>query len=199
VASQWCLGVIVFGVGGTIAYMLVFNRRARQGLHDLVCGTYVVRLQGALVAGFPSTPRFHLVVSSVLVGVLVVGGIVAAYFATTGSLVRLHAIREALRQDTRFFSVGVQDFTFHATGRKTVRSLQIQVWFRGVPSSVERSQVTTELAREVLRVAGSVNEYDLLVVSLSSAYDLGIASGSMQYVDSQPPAVWRQRTSESAR
>ena len=37
------LGVIVFGVGGSTLYLMVFNRRTRQGLHDLAVGSYVIR------------------------------------------------------------------------------------------------------------------------------------------------------------
>ena len=33
---------IAFGIGGSTFYLLVFNRRTRQGLHDVAMGTYVV-------------------------------------------------------------------------------------------------------------------------------------------------------------
>lgn len=198
VAAQWCLTVIVFGFGGAITYMLVFNRTARQSLHDIACGTHVVHLGGTPMAGFPSTPRLHFVVSGVLVGVIALGGIVAAYLATTGSFARLLAIQEALRDDSRFFSVVVQDNTLRAPER-SFRSLEVRLWYRGVLPDAERPRMMNEVARRILRSTSDINQYDYVGVGLLSAYDLGIASGSMLHGDRQPPLVWQQRTSATPR
>jgi uncharacterized RDD family membrane protein YckC len=35
--------LILFGFGGAIVYLFIFNRRTRQSLHDLVMGTFVTR------------------------------------------------------------------------------------------------------------------------------------------------------------
>jgi len=35
--------VLVFGFGGSIIYLIIFNRRTRQSLHDLIVGSYVVK------------------------------------------------------------------------------------------------------------------------------------------------------------
>jgi uncharacterized RDD family membrane protein YckC len=37
------VGFILFGFGGAIVYLYMFNRRTRQSLHDLVAGTFVTR------------------------------------------------------------------------------------------------------------------------------------------------------------
>jgi hypothetical protein len=37
------IGFILFGFGGAIVYLYVFNRRTQQSLHDLVVGTFVTR------------------------------------------------------------------------------------------------------------------------------------------------------------
>lgn len=198
VVLQWCLAVIVFGVGSALVYTVLFNRAARQGLHDLACGTYVVHLRATPIGRFPSTPRLHVAVAAVLVGVVPVGGIVAAYFATTGSFAGPLSIQRALLHDTRFFSVSVQDNTLHAPGA-SFRSLEVQVWYRGVPPDAERSRVMNDVAREVLRSAPHINQYDFLAVGLLSAYDIGIASGSVLRGDRQPPSVWQQRVSEPTR
>ena len=46
--APWRLlqSVVVFGLGGALAYLYAFNRRTRQTLHDLVTGTYVLEAGG---------------------------------------------------------------------------------------------------------------------------------------------------------
>ena len=36
--------ILVFGVGGSIIYLIVFNRRNRRSLHDLLASTYVMKV-----------------------------------------------------------------------------------------------------------------------------------------------------------
>jgi uncharacterized RDD family membrane protein YckC len=57
----YTIGFVIFGFGGAIIYLYVFNRRTRQSLHDLLVGSFVTKttLQGE-VAG--SVWRPHLVV-----------------------------------------------------------------------------------------------------------------------------------------
>jgi uncharacterized RDD family membrane protein YckC len=56
----WFSSLIIFGLGGAIFYTMVFNRKARQGIHDLLVGTYVVHLPGKPIQAFPTTSRIHL-------------------------------------------------------------------------------------------------------------------------------------------
>ncbi len=42
---SWLIVFLVFGVGISIGYLLLFNRRTRQSLHDLAVGAYVVYRQ----------------------------------------------------------------------------------------------------------------------------------------------------------
>jgi uncharacterized RDD family membrane protein YckC len=44
--TSWLLVFLVFGVGLSIVYLLLFNRRTRQSLHDLAVGAYVVSNKG---------------------------------------------------------------------------------------------------------------------------------------------------------
>lgn len=51
---------IIFGIGGAIIYLYVFNRKTRQSLHDLVVGTFVVKAPNAVPVGFTFIWRGHL-------------------------------------------------------------------------------------------------------------------------------------------
>ena len=68
------ISFIIFGVGGVTMYLVFFNRRTRQGLHDLAVGSYVA---DAHVAG-PLKPQpiwnGHWVILGSLLVLLVVLG-----------------------------------------------------------------------------------------------------------------------------
>ena len=50
-----------------------------------------------------------------------------------------------------------------------------------------------EIASVVLSSGIDLDQYDGLRIGITSAFDLGIASGSETSGDAQPLAVWRQR------
>ena len=64
---------VVFVWGGAIVYLFLFNRRTRQSLHDLICGTFVVRKK----AGGRSSSPANLEDSFGRSGHLVRGSVVA--------------------------------------------------------------------------------------------------------------------------
>jgi hypothetical protein len=38
---SFLVSLVIFGVGGATIYLVLFNRRTRQGIHDLAVGSYV--------------------------------------------------------------------------------------------------------------------------------------------------------------
>lgn len=198
-ALRWLLIIIVFGVGAAILYTMVFNRRTRQGLHDLVCGTYVVHLTGKPIETFPQTAKIHRVVAGALVVFAVVVATVASfigsYIVSVTMLASIYELYQTLQTDSRFFTVSVNDNTLFSSQGTTVHSLQIQVWYKGVPSNEERVKVMNDIARIALDNADDIEQYDLLRISVTSAYDLGVATGNITFGDSQPIEVWRERVS----
>jgi uncharacterized RDD family membrane protein YckC len=198
---QWLGGVIVFGVGGAILYTMIFNRRARQGLHDLICDTYVVRLSGEPVASFPKTGRVHWVLAGALVTLAAVAGAVGSVFAPSivgrTGLAPLVQLSQRLKADDRFFSVGANDLTVESSqGARHI--LQVDVWYKGRASNAEADEIMKGLAKVVLESTEDVDRYDLLRFTVRSAFDLGIASSNFGRNDGEPPAVWRQRLGTGA-
>lgn len=199
---QWIVAVTIFGVGGAVLYTMVFNRRTRQGLHDLICGTYVLHLTGEPIEVLPRTARVHLVICGVLTVLVVVGATTAGRLGprtiSATRLASLSRLQQALQADTRFFGVGVTDNTLYAYQAKPVRSLQIQAWYKGVPPEGERVRIVSDVARVALANAENLNQYDVLSIGVVSAFDIGIASGYTAIGDRQPVAVWQQRVSAAS-
>jgi uncharacterized RDD family membrane protein YckC len=102
------ISVIVFGVGITVVYTMIFNRSGRQGIHDLICRTYVIRLKGEPIESFPESTRRHWVISGVLtvIAVIIVVALSAAYNGVLAPIMGIDQLEKAqktLQTDDRFF------------------------------------------------------------------------------------------------
>ena len=200
--ATWLIIVIVFGLGITIIYTMIFNRSGKQGIHDLICGTYVVNLKGVPVESFPKTAKIHFLVSGSLVALSLLLTLVLAflswYWASEKPLATVYSVYQTLQSDNRFFSVGVNDNTFYEMNGQTTRSLRVQVWYKGTPSNEERVAAMNDIAKTVLDSESNLDQYDRLIIGVTSAFDLGIESANFTSGDAQPPELWRRRVSNQA-
>jgi hypothetical protein len=198
---NWLVGIIVFGGIVTIAYTMLFNRGSRQGIHDLVCGTYVVRLRGEGIEAFPIAAKKHWIVSGTLVAtvIMIIPGMLI-FRGTVISKIGLSDIvytQEILNNDSRFHTAGVQYNTTRiiagnvTPAGSTIRSIIVEVWYKGAPSNQERSRVITDISKVVLENVDNIDQYDNLRIIVRSTYDLGIASGNKKYITSKSIDEWR--------
>jgi uncharacterized RDD family membrane protein YckC len=137
---SWLLAFLVFGVGFSIVYLLLFNRRTRQSLHDLAVGAYVVTKPGY----FPGQSGRVWPGHFAAVGLIVLTATVALpYFgqrlASSLPFATLRSVQQALQQDpdVRHASalVGVSKFfgkdgSATTTGRPTASGRSIAVVIR---------------------------------------------------------------------
>ncbi|OGO29033.1 MAG: hypothetical protein A2136_09140 [Chloroflexi bacterium RBG_16_54_11] len=196
--SSWLLSVLLFGLGGAILYTMVFNRITRQGLHDLLLGTYVVYLPGEPVETYPTSSRLHWTVSGVWIGIVALGTLVITIIAPSiiskTPLESVNNLYDLLQEDPRFFTVGVTDQTsFVSDGRKS-RALVITAWYKGEFGEEEGKQIIDEIAKIVLENASDIDRYDGMQVTLTSAFDLGIASGHYSIWFAHSIEDWRKET-----
>jgi hypothetical protein len=166
-----------------------------------VCGTYVVHLAGNPIEMFPQTAKIHRTISAGLVVLAVVLAsmmivIRPAIFSNT-MFASLNVLYQNLQTDERFFTVGVNDNRVYSNQGKTIHLLQVNVWCKGKLSTEQTTIVMRDVARVVLEHADNVDQYDLLRIGVTSAYDLGIASGNFTINDGEPIDVWRGRVTGS--
>lgn len=189
--------VIFLGLGGSILYTMVFNRGTRQGLHDLICGTYVVHMAGQPVEAFPKAARIHWIISGVIVGLSVVllgvGYWVAPTFKQQPALAVPLKLYEILKTDDRFISMGVQDQMFYSNRSVPQHLLIIQGWYKGKISLKSSDALMTELAGVVMENVPEIDTYDGIKITLTSAYDLGIASAHISFSRAYSIEDWRKK------
>ena len=196
---------IVFGGGLALIYGLVFNRRTRQGIHDLVVSSYVTKtplLSGAIA---PPTPRIHITISYGLVGL----GLV---LALTGDLLlrnpsvfsilepdeweEIQQLQTILLSSDEFFSVGVQRTNRQLVGNPgVIKDLNIQVWVK--QPCVRNQDDCLELSKRIAKIA--FEEYDEIEqlsgmrVSVINAFDLGLARGDLTFQNAWSIEDWNEQ------
>jgi hypothetical protein len=99
---------------------------------------------------------------------------------------------DILQDDPRFFTVGVNDQTFYGSNGKTGRSLNITVWYKGKISENERDEVVSSIVKTVLDNEKNINDYNGIRVNVTSAYDVGIASGHLNFWVANSIEGWRK-------
>jgi len=189
--------IIIFGLGSAVLYTMIFNKGTRQGLHDLICKTYVAFLKGNSIERFPISSKIHWIISGVLVFLTLImipiGNLLSSRIIPKAALTQLAPLYQVLQNDSRFFSASVNDNRFYSSNGQALHILQIQVWNKGRTGSNEREALLSEIAEITIGNIENIDQYDLLKITITSAYDLLVASGNVSYSDSEKISTWRDR------
>jgi uncharacterized RDD family membrane protein YckC len=191
--------VMVAGVGGAVVTTMIFNRRSRQGLHDMLTDTYVLRVGGMPVAALPKASRRQWILSGAMMSfsvLLIIGLWILAPRIMQSNLERITNLQNALESDRRFFTAGVIDETFY--DQKRTHMLRLNVWIKGLPQESTRTVVMNEIAGLALTKVRDIDRFDLVRIDLNSAYDFGIAWGNTSHYDAETVRTWRERVGTRA-
>jgi hypothetical protein len=175
---------------------MIFNLKARQGIHDLLLGTYVVHLPEKPIKSFPTTPRIHWLVTSAWIGLVAIGTLVMSLLAPSliskTPLAPVMSLYNILQDDPRFFTVGVNSNTFYGSSGKTSHSLIITVWYKGKLAENDRKEVVESIVKTVLENTENIDDYDGIQVKITSAYDIGIAKANLTISFGNSIEDWRK-------
>ena len=187
-------GVVTVGVGGALLYTLIFNDGPRQGLHDLLCRTYVVKPDGEPQAAFPKTAYIHKLLSATWVGLTV---IVMFLLSLNGpadmakpSAAAMESIGRELRADPRYFTVDVRDQTITPENDTPYRALVVEVWTVGQLPDDQRWETGKSIAGLVMKELKGAKEFDQIQVNVTYGYDISIASYRSGFWYSNPVDEW---------
>lgn len=186
---SWLTGLLVVGLGAALAYSILANVEAKQGLHDFVCGTFVVDTTTMPVDEFPQTDRYHWYVCGGLMAVAAISfgawNAIPTPVEVATPLEDIRGLRQVLGADPRFFATKA-DITF-----MYVSTLYVEAWYPGVPSEAEQQQLRLELARMAMENVERVYQFEYISIKVRSGYDLGIAAGGVSSEEIHWPSVWR--------
>jgi uncharacterized RDD family membrane protein YckC len=191
------VSVIVFGGGLAILYLLVFNERTGQSLHDLAVGSYVVPT-GIETAAKPRMWAGHYAVVALILTLIGAG-----FFLLTRVVENLipketfrdiFQARDALMREPEVATAAVmtgQQAFFGAAGKRVSTGVTVIVRVN------RRIQNQEEEARKLVRVLlGSYPDAatkDSITMTLVEGYDLGIASWYSRWAFNHSTEEWRRQ------
>jgi uncharacterized RDD family membrane protein YckC len=187
------LTVITFGMGGAILYLLLFNRRTKQGLHDVAAGTYVADASKTGTLHLQPIWKIHWVILGSLFLIFSVGGaILSSKLTRSGPFPQLVEDIRLIEGIEGVQAAGVQDLTWTnwGSGEKTTIFV-INVYWTG--KSDEDEAFADQVSKLILGRDAKVREHDQLRVTLIRGYDLGIAHTQVAHTYQHTPAEWNVR------
>ena len=160
-ASHFLAGAIGLG----IAYFLLFNRQTRQGLHDLIAGTFVVKKGGAPVVINGPLPRVHWYVLGGLYALLAV--VISVQTASQRrQVLAFERLEEQLRQ--------IEAFDHVRRLEESGKTLQLGVQLKRPPESFDAVQ--RRVAGIALSAYPGIDQMEQMEVTVAWNCDLGILS-----------------------
>ncbi len=172
---MFLLTLIVFGMGGMLFYLYIFNRRTRQSIHDLAAKTLVVQ---NIEGGRPYQPgvwKGHYVVAISLVALIVGGGLFGVSALTkTGTFPEMLTLQQELmaKPDIQAASV-VSGTTYNSEGQTTHTAVTVVVSDKQMMSE----EVAGDIVSSTFSFCPSSKSKNLLKVTITYGYDIGISTG----------------------
>lgn len=189
--SGLLIGLIIFGLGGAIVYLFIFNRRTRQSLHDLAVGSYVIKASSPGPGPVPGAWKGHLaIIGGWLLAVSVLLVVIAPRLARSETFAGMGELqRQVERLDmVRFASVKVGE---SRGGQGKSRFLQVNaVLFEPY---AEFEELIDRIAATVFNFYPKASELDQVSVTLAYGYDIGIASKWQYRQAGHAPGEWKQK------
>jgi hypothetical protein len=205
------VSVVVFGLGGTTVYLVIFNRHARQGIHDLAVGSCVADADKNGPLKIEPIWRVHWAILGLFLVVYFLGTVVLGdKLSQWGLFPQLLTDARVVEGMEGVQAAGVQDLSQTAldSGEKT-KTLVINVYWTG--KSVDKQVLAThsagnfkenwasnqpfadQVGRLIIKHDPTVKDHDLLKVVVIRGYDLGIAHVHVSYYYQHTPAEWNAR------
>jgi uncharacterized RDD family membrane protein YckC len=182
------LSVIGLCMAVATIYLYLFNRNTRQSLHDLICGTYVVRqnLEGPVYTEKVSKSHYIVLIIIAVIGLSL--PFVFISMVPKVSLRRLINLQEKLTTLHQVSSTYVSEGVISSSG-KFSKYIGVTVFLRN-PTDSE------DVAKNTAKIILSVPEFarkDLIRVLTTYGYDIGIWSYYNRRDFTQTPKEWMEQ------
>jgi uncharacterized RDD family membrane protein YckC len=191
------VGIALFGLGGSIVYLFLFNRRTRQSLHDLAVKSYVVHT-GAEEDEKPQMWRGHYVVVACILLLAAAISFVGPRLGKLAGFSEILTTYEAVCREPEVASAQVMAPTTYFTSTKGNRtSSGVTVNIRLNQRMADKETLGRKFARIVLETYPKAGAKDFITISFSEGYDIGIASWFLNHGFNYSPAQWREKIDAS--
>lgn len=188
------LSIVIFGVGGTVIYLFLFNRPTRRSLHDFIAGSIVVR-KGTEALASPRLWRGHLAILAGIWALFMVVGILAGVIANQLGMSDLRRVLEAVESSSSVRSAGV--FSGRSWGPQGGGTyFKVTALLSDRPTSFEHA--ADDIAAVVFEEYPQVMQTDELWIGIAYGYDIGIARSYRTLNMVLRPQEWLDRLGTGA-
>ncbi len=191
----YILSLLVFGFGLSIVYLFVFNRNTRQSLHDIITGTYVVRKNSESSEALKPIWPLHYAITGVLMVLSLLAPIFMGQIIQGEFFSELLKTRERIQNVPQVVNATIQDgqstFSEISGESKTTTYLSAQVVINN--QNIEDEELAARIANVILETHKDAIQRNLIQVSLTYGYDIGIASKWTRYRYSFSPEYWLEK------
>jgi uncharacterized RDD family membrane protein YckC len=189
----YLLGLVVFGLPAVTIYLMLFNRRTRQGLHDLAAGSYVADADKSGALAVLPMWKGHWAVLGILVVVGVVGGkVLEAKLMSLADFPAMLADARVVENMDHVQSAGVSDSTWTSSSSGEKRRIYVVTVFWSGTQNQEEG-LAKQVASRILENNPRVADRDLLRIVVVRGYDLGIAYAQRSDPFEDSPAGWKAK------
>ncbi len=192
---------VTFGLGFSTLYLLAFNRRTRQGVHDLAVGSFVVN---SATSGSPDAGPIRPAHLWAVGGIVTIIGLTALLVAIGAESNRREGYVSQKSKDEQLIqrisgvrSADVMLWRPHPDGgafRELLlrdKPATIIIQYAGDP--VSRQAAANQAAGIVLKCDPRAQKGSLIRILVGQSYDLGISSGNNYQSFTRTPAQWQER------
>lgn len=195
----YLIGFVLFGLGGAIIYLYVFNRRTRQSLHDLIVGSFVTKTSppGEVIG---SIWRPHLVVVGVWLMAVVGLSVAMTGLSQKGVFPGLLDVQKAIQASGKVHMATVnvgKSWQIVNGSRSEATYFHSNAIWKQRPEDEESA--ARSVASMILHNYPDIADKDVLTVNITYGYDIGIARAWKSNTFSHSPSEWQRMLGETSR
>jgi len=186
------IALVVFGIGGAIIYLYLFNRRTRQSLHDLFVGTFVVKTSPKSHVRTPPVWKPHLIVVGIWFLIVLSALFILPRLMQKGVFPELLALQQSIESSgyVQAATVSVGKNWTSSEGAKMERTyLASMAFWKNQPDDLEAA--SKKIAAIILKDYPDIMTKDILSVTVSYGYDIGFASMGEHQTFQHTPQEWK--------
>jgi len=188
--------MIIFTLLLGIIIMYCFNKGTRQSIHDILVGSYVASVvRTETPAVLPSVTRYAYYIWGgfmvVIIGISLL--FTKAESSSLGSVLNLH---KSLSRIDGVIHAGISNNarTVYGKEKSVTHSIQATLWVAKLPKDLndfEKEKTVRLTAKTILEEEPTINNIDLIVITLVRGFNIGIAKSNFSYSIGKTPDEWR--------
>lgn len=184
--------IILASIAIGVVVIYIFNKQTRQSLHDLVVGTYVATTdRNEEPALLPTMTKIPFYVFGGLV-TLMFGAEIFTATRKAPELKNVLSIYSKVSDIDGVLEATVIEKTSYVNDSKTT-AYEANLWVQNLPKGdLENDKVVRAVVQTILDNANSIDSFDVISISMTREFNIGIASQKSTTTVRQTPSKWRE-------